>query len=1080
MKIQFISAGAGTGKTHRVTEIIATKLADGTCRPTGLVATTFTKKAAHELAERIRGRLFAQGKSGLAQRMEEALIGTVHGVCQRLLGRFAFEAGISPRLEVLGEGAAEILLNEALESMLSREEIQKLQRLGERLTQHQLKNGKPAGLAWKKTIKKLLDLSRSNGFQAEDLPGMAERSCEELLAHFGPETGENLDQLWRAAIAKSLQDITGNGDETKGTREYCDELRATLRSLEREELSWADWIRLSKAVPSKPSIPASDPVRRIAARYEEHPALRGDICAYTRHLYTAAARTLQQFQALKESRGMLDFTDLEQRTLALLALPSVQSALTGELDLVVVDEFQDTSPMQLAIFLKLAELAKGSFWVGDVKQAIYGFRGTDPELIAAVVNQLGLDDRLTESWRSVPDLVAVTNALFCPAFQTSLGMSTADVALIAHRSAPSHGAPALEFFELTNDLVNKGDGLPKKLEKDRPAKAITEGVRQLLSATPRRMVADRSPETGLDVFRPVRPRDVAVLCRDNDEAAKIAGQLVAAGYSVSFSRAGLLATPEATLALACLRRLADPEDVLATAEILALQRNLEPEVWLESRLEYLATREQMEPATRADRWGIESPLADPTVIALHEAHALFDLASPSESLDLALARGKVADVVTSWGPDAGRGEQRRANLEALRALARRYEDDCLTTHSPATVAGFLFWCDDAATAGKDAQASDPEADSIQVVTYHSAKGLEWPVVVCTQLDSPLKPGLWQPMVVKDSPDAKLDLAKPLAGRRLRFWASPFGQQAKDVALRTRIEDGPAAQARRSLAVAEELRLLYVGFTRARDLLVPVVEKGRSQPWLEGLQAAWFRSSGKQLNLPSGAVVPCDSRTLTPPEGFPSSAHDTRLLWFPEARPRSARLPARLVPSKVPEIPTAEVVETIELGLRLPTQGHWEDATLGDAMHSLIATEFAHPDVPNRAIRTQRLLDAHGLAANLSAADVLAAVDRFKATVVARFQPSSILTEVPFTSVNAEGQQLMGFMDLVLETAAGWVVIDHKTFPGPRSKWREEALSYSGQLTAYAEALTKSGRTVAGVWVHFVVGGGLLRVAGTNP
>ena len=150
----------------------------------------------------------------------------------------------------------------------------------------------------------------------------------------------------------------------------------------------------------------------------------------------------------------------------------------------------------------------------------------------------------------MPDLVAVTNALFCPAFQASLGMSTADVALIAHRSAPSHGAPALEFFELTNDLVNKGDGLPKKLEKDRPARAITEGVRQLLSGTPRRLIAERSPETGRDMFRPVRPGDVAVLCRDNIEAAQIAGQLVAAGYSVSFSRAGLLATPEATLAIA--------------------------------------------------------------------------------------------------------------------------------------------------------------------------------------------------------------------------------------------------------------------------------------------------------------------------------------------------------------------------------------------------------------------------------------------------------------------------------------------------------------------------------------------------
>ena len=56
-----------------------------------------------------------------------------------------------------------------------------------------------------------------------------------------------------------------------------------------------------------------------------------------------------------------------------------------------------------------------------------------------------------------------------------------------------------------------------------------------------------------------------------------------------------------------------------------------------------------------------------------------------------------------------------------------------------------------------------------------------------------------------------------------------------------------------------------------------------------------------------------------------------------------------------------------------------------------------------------------------------------------------------------------------------VVIDHKTFPGPRPRWNEEALSYSGQLAAYAEALTKSGRTVAGVWIHFVVGGGLVKV-----
>ena len=68
MKITFISAGAGTGKTHRVTEVIAERLANGNCRPGGLIATSFTKKAAQELAERIRGRLCAEGRVDLAQR----------------------------------------------------------------------------------------------------------------------------------------------------------------------------------------------------------------------------------------------------------------------------------------------------------------------------------------------------------------------------------------------------------------------------------------------------------------------------------------------------------------------------------------------------------------------------------------------------------------------------------------------------------------------------------------------------------------------------------------------------------------------------------------------------------------------------------------------------------------------------------------------------------------------------------------------------------------------------------------------------------------------------------------------------
>ena len=88
-------------------------------------------------------------------------------------------------------------------------------------------------------------------------------------------------------------------------------------------------------------------------------------------------------------------------------------------------------------------------------------------------------------------------------------------------------------------------------------------------------------------------------------------------------------------------------------------------------------------------------------------------------------------------------------------------------------------------------------------------------------------------------------------------------------------------------------------------------------------------------------------------------------------------------------------------------------------------------------------------------------------------------ECPFHYHRPNGQLVSGFMDLLLETAAGWVVIDHKSFPGRKSDWSAKALSYSGQLAAYAPALAATGRRCAGTWIHFAVGGGLVRIDGTN-
>ena len=104
------------------------------------------------------------------------------------------------------------------------------------------------------------------------------------------------------------------------------------------------------------------------------------------------------------------------------------------------------------------------------------------------------------------------------------------------------------------------------------------------------------------------------------------------------------------------------------------------------------------------------------------------------------------------------------------------------------------------------------------------------------------------------------------------------------------------------------------------------------------------------------------------------------------------------------------------------------------------------------------------------------VARFQKGVARRFQPKSVLVELPFEYVNEAGQRVTGFMDLVLETEAGWIWVDPKSFPGSKKEWEAKALSYPGQLKCYREAFVKSGHHCLGVWVHFAVGGGLLEVS----
>jgi ATP-dependent exoDNAse (exonuclease V) beta subunit len=201
------------------------------------------------------------------------------------------------------------------------------------------------------------------------------------------------------------------------------------------------WVKLSKESPGKQSSFFAEPVQAAAACFEEHPQLPADTERYVTLLFEVASRFIDRYQELKEERGLLDFVDLEERTLALLQRDEVARIVSDEFDLLVVDEFQDTSPIQLALFLRLAQLVQhGAVWVGDVKQAIYGFRGSDPALMDAVMARTRSDSKetLDTTYRARPELVQIFNELFIPAFENELGLERA-VLQVCSRSEDLRG-----------------------------------------------------------------------------------------------------------------------------------------------------------------------------------------------------------------------------------------------------------------------------------------------------------------------------------------------------------------------------------------------------------------------------------------------------------------------------------------------------------------------------------------------------------------------------------------------------------------------------------------------------------------
>ena len=1044
--VRFISAGAGSGKTYRLTRELEQALREGRVTPAAVIGTTFTVKAATELQDRVRTRLIRGGRPLLSAQMAQSLIGTVHSVCARLLGRFAFELGLSPEVNVAGAEDGARFFNQALDEVLNADRVRKMNLRAQRLA---LVDDR-LGTGWQDHVRRIAQEARSNDIDPAELPGMGRESAEQFLGYFPKATcGAEAEEALLETIEKAIASIDLVSDTTKGTRGYVTKLRSAAAALRRDDCQWTLWISLSKSGPTKRSAAAAIPARAAAACYDRHADFHADIRGYIEGVFAIAGETLDRFQKLKTARGLVDYPDMEQLMLRALDKPAVAERLGEEVALLLVDEFQDTNPMQLALFMKFARFASEVVFVGDVKQAIFGFRGSDPELVGSTLDTLVARgsrlDVLDRSWRSRPALVRYLNAVFSEAFNRD-GMERDRVELSPQRQE-IHDSPAVVRWNLPRG----------KLEVQ--ASALALAIADFVSSGHR--VSD--PETG--EARAVTYGDIAVLAATNGHVQDIAKALRQRRVPMKMTLAGLLETPEVCLARACLRRLNDPSDTLATAEIRALGACEEPEVWLADRMRWLASGER-------DRDWAETD--DPIVSRIAHLRGQSMTQSPVEILARVLNYVGVRPIVTAWGPDAITAAQRQRNLDAFLHLSVEYENHCASQHEAATLTGFLFWLENPTSPDLDLQPVVTGGDAVHVLTYHRAKGLEWPVVVATDFHYKWRPRIWDVRV--ESAADGLDLDNPLGGRVIRFYPNVFGRNTRDVPVLDSIVSSEEGARVAAAAKAEGRRLAYVGMTRARDTLIIALPPSGpgSGAWIANFNSRHLLPTGDEHPLPDGEPIPSAVVDLAAAESSAPEPTPFAPAWFPERSPSELRLRERISPSHADPVAGAAAGALVETGSRIAV--HSDDmGRVGTALHAAIAAELVNPHLDDAVDRAAALIRNGAGEGALSPRDAVDCARRLMEAVHTRFAPRRMLVEHPVELVQNNGQVLRGWIDLLLETEQGWIVIDHKSSPRPRSEWAAEALEYSGQLSAYANALRGAGLDCAGCWVHFPVSGGLVEI-----
>lgn len=1062
----FVEAGAGTGKTSALVGRILALVTGGRARLSEIAAITFTEAAAAELADRVAESLerLAAGETlpsapvgeplasvaewrrrarAALDELDTAAIGTLHGFARRLLAEHPFEAGLPPGFEVLDEVRSAIGFGERWRRFFD----QLLEDPADRpvLLRALVCGVQPAHL--EEVTRQLGDhwdlvadhLAASGGDTEPPLSrvvaGPVLAALEEALALAGACTDPedrllaHLDRV--APVAAALREA-GTGDELVVLQSLAD---APPLSADRKgrRPNWGGRV---------------EDVRQLLASAEK--ARRELLASVGGQAVERLVRRLCRLTlaAADERRrdGRLEFHDLLVHARQLLRTDdAVRRALGAQYRYVLIDEFQDTDPIQAELAVRLTDREEGRlFFVGDPTQSIYRFRRADIGLFLGT-RDLHADGlvRLTRNHRSVPGVLGWVNDLFARLIGQGVpGSQPAFVALDPHRppaavsTSGETGSRSGGWQEGWPPVVLLGGALEatggiEDLRRQAAAELAAAVVR----------VRDEGWPIG-EEGRPARLADITILVPTRTGVPALQQALEEAGVPYRLETSSLVyGSAEVQELLTVLRAVDDPADPIATVAAL-----------------------------RTTLFGC----GDDDLVAYHQAGGSWDYRrQPPEVLGplhpVARAMASLAELHGRrwWGEvstlvgqvleerrvlelalDGGRPREVWRRLRFVADQARQFDEG-----GGGGLRRYLAWAEaqsDEAARVAEVVLPETDDDAVRITTVHAAKGLEFPVVVLAGLETERRSGRF-PRVLWDG-----DRPEVAVSGRLRTAGFDLLEE-RDHAMEEH----------------ERLRLLYVAATRARDhLLVCLHHRAGSRCDAAVVAAACEEIPGRWRRLPPATPRrTSDDRSALEerPAGGSAANEPDRTAWLARRRAlldRSA-LPRTVAATSVAKLASGGesldrlVVEVEEAGIeeadQLGSPPVWRRGRAGTAVGRAVHAALQQVD-----LATGEGLEA--LARASAAAEGVSARHAEVAQLVRAALGSPLVQRAVarrhwrelYVGAPVGDRVLEGFVDLLVEDEEGLSVVDYKTDRMPESSALEAAVArYRLQGAAYAVALEAS-------------------------